>query len=220
MALQAHLGLPMYSQDKPCSECRKSADSIKCPSDRFGIHAARCASSANSTHQTMCMAIFQAMRAVRFPVENESVHLIPDSQRRPADILYHPAGGGKSVCYDFSVVSFTSQCGMEGREKEKFKKYEDFIQGNLNSPGTNIHFKFVPLVMDSLGRFSERTKDLIKMIAKAQGVLTHTKSVSHFVGLCKLFQFALKRAIAVTQASRISKSVSEFRSSTQVPLIL
>ena len=207
VAIITHLGLPVFPHDRPCNYCGTPYSSNKRFNDRYGLHAARCGSSSHGIHYKMCQTLLQAMRDVHFSVEDESKNLVDDSQKRPADILYHPIGNSPSICFDFSVVSFNSLRGIAGREQDKLKKYEQFIQANS---GPLSRFKFVPIVMDSLGRFSSKTISLLSDIAKAQAVLAETKSGPHFGNLMKLMQFTLKKAIATAISCRLSKDASDF----------
>ena len=147
-----YLGLSTLPKSAICFTCGDHQD-IR------GIHDSRCPNFISAIHNSVRDSLFQVMKEAKFDVKKEVRNLLNNgSEERPADIIWENSSNGRTTCFDVSIVSYNSEDGIAKRESEKNRKYLANCQ--------NQFLAFTPLVMNSLGKFSQKFMDLLNVISR------------------------------------------------------
>jgi hypothetical protein len=127
---------------------RSGCEGKKCKvlMDMYGEHATNCkfGGGAISRHNIVRDTLASLCRQSGFICRIEEKDLLPDTDRRPADVFVLNWALDKSVCIDVAVV-----CGRETnaiKSKEEDKKRLNLVDCE------NAGYKFEPFVLDSYGR--------------------------------------------------------------------
>ena len=187
--LRYYLGLQTLPDNGTCSQCGRYQDCR-------GIHDSRCSNHLSIIHNALRDSLCQIMSEAKFNVRKEERNLLNNgTEERPADILWLNSPNGRDQCLDVSVVGYNINDGIATREAEKIKKYE--FQCRLQFLG------FTPLLVNSLGKFSEKFMETLNIIARE---LADTSGMS--IGQARYYvrsktQFALISAIGKALSSKL-----------------
>jgi hypothetical protein len=188
VALKHTLGLPQFPGPKTDPSAPSELIPLHCPLPRCnavldvkGTHALSCKAKGDSIsrHNHICFPILDKARAANLSARSEVRHMVPDSERRPGDIVISEFENNRDLVLDVTVVN--SQCvsyrksapedanfavyAIERAEKRKDKDTLKFC--------SDRGMCFLPLVVESYGGWSEGAhaffEELIHRYAQATG---------------------------------------------------
>ena len=154
--------------------------------DPMGDHASICKKGFGVVHRhnSVCNAFARhVLRPAGLAYSLEVPFLLPNSSRRPADILVQPTPprpgerARKPTAYDITVRSPYIRSNIyeaaqsfagaaELADKDKLRKHQQVVRNvqlaNANRLPTELDWTFVPLAFDTLGAPSARTRAVIE----------------------------------------------------------
>lgn len=167
--LQYRLGLPIYPPDSSCPQCQA-------PMDCFGHHALKCKFSSDRVkrHNLLRNRFFKYAQMAQLGPHMEPRHLVPESARRPADILL-PDPAGRDKCLDFAVTS-TAQSRLHSTlARDPMAAVSFTTQLKLakhNQACLNTGLDFVPMVVDIWGIWGQHAIATIALVAKKLAIVS------------------------------------------------
>ena len=164
LCLQYWMGLPMVDEKVRCPICQAVADPI-------GDHQVGCWGNGDRIfrHDSLLDALFSAAQSAALAPRREVPSLIPGSNSRPADLYLPHWSRGRPSALDVTVISTMQALTVTGATT---------TQGHALSVGENrkmtahaeacrsVGVTFVPLVVESLGGWSETAVHSIKSIGR------------------------------------------------------
>ena len=178
--LRFWLGMPVYEETCACPWCGAAQD-------RFGYHALVCKKTGLKVqrHDALREVFLSYCKMGWVTAVREAPNLLPDSSKRPADILLQDAkllkiphfSGDRDVCLDFAAIH-TQQikyikrasvdCGAAAADYEtKVKEAKSVEDCNAQD------LEFVPMVVEVFGSWGKKAQPVIKFISQA--VALHKK---------------------------------------------
>ena len=167
LCLQYWLGLRMSEEGARCRICHALAD-------LFGDHQVGCGGNGDRIHRhdSIRDAVFSAAQSAALAPKREVPSLIPDTRSRPADIFLPNWKRGRPAALDVTVISTLQQLTIHGAAS---------MQGHVLRVGEErkitahaeacrtVGVSFVPLVVESLGGWSDEASDTIANIGRLLG---------------------------------------------------
>ncbi len=167
LCLQYWLGLRMMEEGTRCSVCQAVADP-------FGDHQIGCGGNGDRIHRhdSLRDALYSAAQSAALAPRREVPSLIPESRSRPADIFLPNWKRGQPAALDVTVISTLQQLTIAGAsatkghalvvgEERKMKAHAEACR--------SVGVSFIPLVVESIGGWSERAADTIKSFGRLMG---------------------------------------------------
>ena len=155
--------------------------------DGFGDHHVGCRGNGDLIHRHNSLrdTIFSAAQSAALAPRKEVPSLVSSSSSRPADIFFPCWKRGKPTAFDVTVISPLQQLTIQGAsvtpgyaitvgEDRKFRIHLE----NCLAAGVS----FVPLVVESLGGWSDEAIDTLRLIGKQQAQrmgLPSSHSINH-----------------------------------------
>ena len=163
ISLRYWLGLPVYnSSSHQCPACGRD-------SDAYGDHTITCASEYERIHRHDIIrdAIHDvAKHAGLSPVPE--ARLVANSQSRPGDIFL-PNWRSRQTAFDVAVTSPLSQSALPQSSSTPGAAIQQMKSRKMNKhfrPCQSNGIMFVPLVVETLGRWDADAIDHLRAIAK------------------------------------------------------
>jgi hypothetical protein len=154
-AVGFQLGLKLRIPDKAkCEVCSEKMDP-------YGVHGTLCKWGGGSIarHDRVRDVLADLCRQSGYTTRIEEKELLPDSERRPADVFVLNWSLGKSLCIDVAVICGRDKKGIENKEKDKRR---------LNLVDCeNVGLGFAPFVLDSYGRMGLAAHRLLNKLSFA-----------------------------------------------------
>ena len=174
------LGVQMVEEGSSCCICGVS-------SDLYGDHHVTCRGNGDmiSRHNILRDVIFTTCRTAALSPRKEVPSLIPGSAARPADVFLPVWSQGKPAAIDVSVIS-SLQCltvseasceqgyALSYGERRKRRVHDHECQ--------EAGISFVPLLVETLGGWSDLALSFIRQVAELQAILLGQQpalSISH-----------------------------------------
>ena len=167
LCLQYWLGLRMGEEGARCPICLGA-------SDAFGDHQVGCGGNGDRIHRhdSIRDALFSAAQTATLAPRKEAPSLIPGSSSRPADVYLPNWKRGKPAALDVSVISTMQNLTVTGAattpghaltvgEERKMAAHAEDCR--------SVGVSFVPLVVESLGGWSQEASHTISSIGRLQG---------------------------------------------------
>jgi hypothetical protein len=190
VAIRQRLGMDVRAKSENCTFCKRGF------ADYRGIHDTRCSTVVKLIHDSFRDKMFKMMADGAMAVEKEKVDVLKDeSDDRPADIYLRDGSHGRGICYDLSVVDYTTPDGIADREKLKMNKYAARCD--------NVGVIFRPLVVNSLGQFSSEFKEFCGRIGRARADKFGTQAPSEISKVSRNAQFYLIKIISDAVLGRL-----------------
>ena len=162
VCLKYWMGLPMVEEGSHCPICLHAVD-------QFGDHQVGCGGNGEwiQHHDSIRHALFSAAQTAALAPRKEVPSLIPGTLSHPANIFLPIWQRGQPAALDVTVISTLQQCIVEGaavtlgyalavREERKRVAHA--------TPCHAVGVNFIPLVMESLGGWSEEAATTISRI--------------------------------------------------------
>lgn len=167
LCLQYWLGLRMCEEDVSCPICVGNADA-------FGDHQVGCGGNGDRIHRhdSLRDAIYSAAQTAALAPRKEVPSLIPGSSSRPADIYLPNWKRGLPAALDVTVISTLQQQTVDGASTTPgyaLKVGEDRKMAAHAEACHSIGVIFTPLVLETLGGWSEEAILTISAIGRLQG---------------------------------------------------
>ena len=167
LCFQYWLGLPMVDEGVRCPICQAVADPL-------GDHQVGCGGNGDRIfrHDSLRDALISTAQSAALAPRKEVPSLIPGSKSRPADLYLPHWSRGRPAALDVTVISTMQALTVTGAAT---------TQGHALSVGENrkmaahaeacrsVGVTFVPLVVESLGGWSETAVHSIKSIDRQLG---------------------------------------------------
>jgi hypothetical protein len=204
-ALAVRLGLNVLPEGT-CLE-------VKCQehSDSLGAHAMRCKCGGDicSRHNALARVFHEECSVASLQPQLETQFLVPGSQKRPGDVTVASYDGEGRTAFDFACISST-QIKYLGKSQTNVAsavdRYEKEVKGKvaLSCPKD---LKYVPLVCDNMGAWSETAQQVFKRVAHAAADRIGAKRAVREHRLYQRLSVALWRANA--KAIRIRRPINK-----------
>ena len=165
--LQYWLGVPMLEEGSRCAVCQAA-------SDRFGDHHVSCGGSGDRIHRhdSLRNALFTAAQSAALAPRKEAPSLIPGTSSRPADLYLPCWRHGKPAALDVTIISPLQKLTIQKASVTQGHalsvadgRKRALHQGVCQATGID----FVPLVVETLGGWSQEAVETIKAIGRLQG---------------------------------------------------
>ena len=166
------LGLEVFSGNSRCPACSKEGIM-----DPFGDHQVGCGGNGDRIyrHNALRDVLFSAAQSAALAPRKEVTSLIPDTNSRPADIFLPNWSRGLPAALDVTVISTLQTSTLSGAAKDqgyalrvgegrKIAAHQEACQA--------VGMSFVPLVVESLGGWSEEAALTISRIGRLLGQRT------------------------------------------------
>ena len=166
LCLDYWLGLSM-TKEGPCPVCGSRADP-------FGDHQVGCGGNGDRIHRhdSIRDALFSVAQTAALAPRKEVPSLIPDTLSRPADVYLPNWMRGQPAALDISVISTMQQLTLQGAanipgyalgvgEERKMAAHAEECRA--------VGITFIPLVVETLGGWSEDAIHTIRAIGRLQG---------------------------------------------------
>ena len=167
--LRYWLGVPMHSTPYPypCPQCH-------CTADVFGDHQVGCGGNSDriSRHNALRDVLFTAAQSGALAPCREASGVIPDSLRRPADILLPNWHQGRSAALDIHIISPLQQLTLSEAAYTPGHALEVGVRRKVaaNLPSCicrSAGVDFIPIVAETLGGLAEDTISTISTLGMA-----------------------------------------------------
>ena len=165
MSLKYRLGMALYTRAGQCPACNSH-------SDELGDHAMCCGSKGEriARHNNLRDLLHQTAVSAALAPTKEGRFLLPDTERRPADIFIPHWTAGRDTALDVTVVNPLQQATVSGASTTpgfaltyayniKMRKSDE----ECRKQGIT----FLPLAAESLGGWHEVAVEQIKKLAAA-----------------------------------------------------
>ena len=152
--LRYWLGVPMHSTPYPCPQCH-------CTADVFGDHQVGCGGNSDriSRHNALRDVLFTAAQSGALAPCREASGVIPDSLRRPADILLPNWHQGQSAALDVHIISPLQQLTLSEAAYTPGHALEVGVRRKVaaNPPSCrSAGVDFIPIVAETLNWWAGR----------------------------------------------------------------
>jgi hypothetical protein len=179
-------------------------------SDALGSHAMRCKCGGDicSRHNALARVFHDECSVASLQPQLETQFLVPGTQKRPGDVTVASYDGEGRTAFDFACISST-QIKYLGRSQTEAasaaERYEKEVKGKvaLSCPEG---LKYIPLVCDNMGAWTETAQQVFKRVAHAAADRTGMKRAVREHRLYQKLSVALWRANA--KAIRIRRPMN------------
>ena len=157
----------------------------------FGDHHVGCRGNGDLIHRHNSLrdTIFSAAQSAALAPRKEVLSLVSSSSSRPADIFFPCWKQGKPTAFDVTVISPLQQLTIQGASVTpsyaiavgEDRKFHTHLE-NCLAAGVS----FVPLMVESLGGWSDEAVDTLRLIGKQQAQrmgLPPSRSINHLFRL-------------------------------------
>ena len=173
----------MSEEGRRCRVCLSQADS-------FGDHQVGCGGNGDRIHRydSLRDALFSAAQSAALAPQKEFLLLIPNSRSRPADIYLPYWKRGSPAALDVTVISTLQQLTVNEAattQGHALSVGEERKRAAHNESCHTAGVSFVPLVVESLGGWSEEAAEIITNIGCLQG---QHLGIPTSETICHLFQ--------------------------------
>ena len=131
--------------------------------------------------------MFSAAQSAALAPRKEVPSLIPGTQSRPADIFLPNWRRGRPAALDVTVISTTQQLTLQGAASTRgyaLAVGEERKRASHSEACHSVGVSFIPLVVESLGGWSEEAADTISSIGRLLGQrlgIPPSESVRHLL---------------------------------------
>ena len=156
------LGLQIFNEGSHCSICHSAADP-------FGDHHVGCGSNGdrNVCHDSIRDAIFSAAQSAALVPQKKVPSLIPSCQSRPGDIYLPHWSRGLPAALDVSAISTLQQRTLQGAAETQGYALSVGEERKMVAHAAScraVGISFIPLVVESLGGWSELAAETLRNI--------------------------------------------------------
>ena len=167
LCLQYWLGLTISAGGTLCPICQVTADP-------FGDHQVGCGGNGDRIlrHNSIRDAVFSAAQSAALAPRKEVPSLIPGTLSQPADIFLPNWQRGKPAALDVTVISTLQQSTLQGSASTQDHTLVVGAERKLAAHAVACRaagIALVPLVVESLGGWSNEAADTITKIGRLQG---------------------------------------------------
>ena len=167
LCLQYWLGLRMSEDGATCPVCQGAADA-------YGDHQVGCGGNGDRIHRhdSIRDAVYSAAQSAALAPRKEAPSVIPGSSSRPADVYLPNWKRGQPAALDIHVISTMQQQTLVGASTtpgHALRVGEERKMAAHAGPCRAAGVTFIPLVVESLGGWSEEAIYTIKSIGRLQG---------------------------------------------------
>ena len=185
--LQYWLGVPIFPEGTRCPVCQALADP-------FGDHHVGCWGNGDRIyrHNSIRDAIFSAAQSAALAPRKELPSLIPGIQARPADVFLPNWDKGRSAALDVSVISTLQPLTLQGAATTPGHALSvgEYQKMALHASACrSVGVSFVPLMVESLGGWSELASKTISNIGRHLGQrlgVPPSDSIQHLFKKCSV----------------------------------
>ena len=169
LCLNYWLGLRLQSREFGCPICIRGLIA-----DPFGDHQVGCGGNGDRIHRHDALrdTLFSAAQSAALAPRKEVPSLIPGSCSRPADVFLPTWCGGRPAALDVSVISTMQPLTISGAANNQgyaLKIAEERKRAAHNEACRSVGVTFTPLVIESLGRWSDDAIGTISRIGRLMG---------------------------------------------------
>ena len=215
LCLQYWLGLTISAWGTLCPICQVAADP-------FGDHQAGCGGNGDRIlrHDSIRDAVFSAAQSAALAPRKEVPFLIPGTLSRPADIFLPNWQRGQPAALDLTVISTLQQSTLQGAASTQGHALVVGAERKLAAHAAACRaagITFVPLVVESLGGWSNEAADTITKIGRLQGQRLGVPPAESIRHLFNCFAVLVNLMLPSTSDANISvaDSVMSIRSSLE-----
>ena len=174
LCLQYWLGLRMSEDGATCPVCQGAADA-------YGDHQVGCGGNGDRIHRhdSIRDAVYSAAQSAALAPRKEAPSVILGSSSRPADVYLPNWKRGQPAALDIHVISTMQQQTLVGASTtpgHALRVGEERKMAAHAGPCRAAGVTFIPLVVESLGGWSEEAIYIIKSIGRLQGATTWDSS--------------------------------------------
>lgn len=167
LCLQYWLGLRMAEDGTTCPVCQRLADG-------YGDHQVGCGGNGDRIyrHNSIRDAIFSAAQSAALAPRKEAPSLIPGSSSRPADVYLPNWKRGQPAALDITVISTMQQQTLAGASITPGHALQVGDERKMAAHAGScraVGVQFIPLVVETLGGWSQDAIDTISSIGRLQG---------------------------------------------------
>ena len=167
LCLSYWLGLRMSEEGVTCPICQK-------PADAYGDHQVGCGGNGDRIyrHNSIRDAVFSAAQSAALAPRKEAPSVIPGSSSRPADVYLPNWNRGRPAALDVHVISTMQQQTLVGASitpGHALHVGEERKMAAHASTCRAASIAFIPLVVETLGGWSQEAISAIKSIGRLQG---------------------------------------------------
>ena len=164
-ALKYRLGADIYRTAGPCPACGAH-------SDKLGDHALCCGSAGErlSRHNALRDALYSTAVSASLGPSREGRFLLPDDDRRPADVMIPHWTGGLDTAWDVTVIHPLQAATVAGAATSPGHALEVAVSRKNRGALEDCRrqgIKFIPLAVESLGGWHELAVAEIRKLAAA-----------------------------------------------------
>ncbi len=157
----------MTEEGATCPICRGAADA-------YGDHQVGCGGNGDRIHRhdSIRDALFSAAQSAALAPRKEVPSLIPSSSSRPADVYLPLWKRGQPAALDVTVISTMQQQTMYGASTTPGYALRVGAERKMTAHAEDcraIGVIFVPIVVESLGGWSQEAIQIIRSIGRLQG---------------------------------------------------
>ena len=154
-------------------------DGLKCPTcktlaDCFGDHQVSCGGNGDRIfqHDALRNALYTAAQSAALAPRREMPSLIPGSKSHPADVYLPHWKQGQPAALDVSVISPLQQLTVSQASSTQGHALlvgEGRKISAHAAPCASVGVSFIPLMVETLGGWSDKASDTIRSIGQLQG---------------------------------------------------
>ena len=194
LCLQYWLGLQMVEEGTRCPVCQAAMDSL-------GDHGVGCGGDGDCTHRhdSIRDTLFSIAQTAALAPRKEVPSLFPDSRSRPADVYLPYWKRGQPAAMDVTVISPLQQKTLAAAsisQGHALTVGEDRKMAANAEACREVGVSFIPLVVETLGGWSDRAADNIKSIGRQLGQRTGAPPAETTTHLFQRLAIALWRGNA------------------------
>ena len=186
-AIKFRLGMPVYSQEGECTFCGAN-------NDIMGDNAMVCRIGGEpiSRHNALRDALFNVAAEAGLSPVKEGRGILPDSERRPADIFIRNWAGGKDAAIDVTVIHPLQGATRRGAATTPGHALTVAYNRKMREAGELCRqqgIAFIPLALESLGGWHEVALAQVRKIGSALGRHTgqdEKEVTAHLISRCSL----------------------------------
>ena len=207
LCLQYWLGLRMVSEGTRCPVCNSLVDP-------FGDHQVGCGGNGDRIHRhdSLRDALYSAAQSAALAPRREVPSLIPGSSSRPADVFLPQWKRGQPAAIDVTVISTLQQLTVVGASTTKghaLSVGEERKRAAHAEACHSVGVSFIPLVIESLGGWSDQAADTIRCFGRLLGQRLGTDTADTTTHLFQRLSIRLWRGNAIMWVRRIPTRAAE-----------
>ena len=211
-AIKFRLGMPVYSQEGECSFCGANNDTM-------GDHAMVCRIGGEpiSRHNALRDALFNVAAEAGLSPVKEGRGILPDSERRPADIFIRNWAGGKDAALDITVTHPLQLATRRGAAANPGHALTIAFKRKMREAGELCRqqgIAFIPVALESLGGWHEVALAQVRKIGSALGRHSgqdEKEVTAHLISRCSLLLQKGTAALLLNRAPQAAAEVTGVR---------